>query len=279
MTGPARDEHWAEAREVNRARWDELAAIHGHDAYYDVAALVEGRDSLTEEEDGAVREAVGEVAGLDVLHVQCHIGFDSISLARRGARVTGVDFSTGSLTKAAELAAACGVEIEWVEADATDLPAQLGGRFDLAYATVGVMSWIHDVDAWMRSVFATLRSGGRLVLLDIHPLFGMIASSDPLTYDFPYAYSGAHRFDMQGSYANPDAELTHTASVEYAHSLGEITTAAIEAGFRVDGLSEHLESSFEERGLPKLEADGRWRLRVDGWPLPLFFTLRATRPG
>ena len=92
-----------------------------------------------------MREAVGEVAGLDVLHLQCHIGFDSISLARRGARVTGADFSPASLAKGRELAARAGVEVAFVEADATALPRELHGRFDLVYATIGVICWIEDL--------------------------------------------------------------------------------------------------------------------------------------
>lgn len=271
-------EQWSKAQAVNRARWDELAAIHGQDAYYDTQGLVAGRDSLTEEEAAAVREAVGSVSGLDVLHVQCHIGFDSISLARYGARVTGVDFSPASLAKAADLAARCGVQVEWVEGDATDLPDLLFERFDLAYATHGVMCWIHDLDAWMRSVFATLRPGGRLVLLDGHPLAGMIATTDPLTFDLPYANDGGHRLETEGSYADRAAKLTNTQGVYWAHSLGEIVTAAVGAGFRVDALTEHMDSSFDEAGQSALEPDGRWRLRVSGHALPLLFTLRASRP-
>ena len=92
------------ARRINRAHWDSLASVHGQDAYYDTEALVAGADSLREAEAAGLREAVGAVAGLDVLHLQCHIGFDSISLARRGARVVGVDFSPASLEKARALA-------------------------------------------------------------------------------------------------------------------------------------------------------------------------------
>lgn len=278
MTGTNRAEPWSEARAVNRARWDELAALHGQDAYYDTQGLLEGLDSLTEEEITAVREAVGSISGLDVLHVQCHIGFDSISLARRGARVTGVDFSPASLAKVADLAARCAVEVECVEGDATDLPAELFGRFDLAYATVGVMCWIPEVDAWMSSVFATLRPGGRLILLDGHPLAEMIDTADPLTLDFPYCNDGGHRIEAEGSYADRDAKLANSAAVCYAHSLGEIVTAAARAGFRIDALTEHVESSFEHRGISEREADGRWRLRLDDQALPLLFTLHASRP-
>ena len=269
---------WERARALNRAHWDALAAVHGQDAYYDTEALIAGRDTLTPEEDDAMRASVSSVSGLDVLHVQCHIGFDTISLARRGARVTGLDFSPASLAKAAATANRCGVEIDWVQADSTAIGPSLAGRFDLAYATIGVLCWIADVDAWMRSVHATLRRGGRLILIDTHPLQDMLATPRPLTFDMPYAEDGGHVFENEGSYAVPDAELPGS-SVYYAHSIGEIVSAAVTAGLRVDELVEHLRCSFEHRnGIPLREDDGWWRLRADGQPLPLLFTLRATRP-
>src|ERR671918_1449265 len=119
------------SRRINRAHWDALASAHGQDAYYDTEALVAGADTLHVAESAGVREAVGAVAGLDVLHLQCHIGFDAISLARRGARVVGVDFSPASLEKARGLARRCGVDVAFVEAEATALPRELHNRFDL----------------------------------------------------------------------------------------------------------------------------------------------------
>lgn len=136
-------------------------------------------------------EVAPDLRGRDVVHIQCHIGFDTIALARRGARVTGVDFSRASLAKAAELAERCGVEIEWVQANATALPDSLRGGFDVAYATIGAICWIEDIGAWMRSAAATLRPGGRLVLVEIHPLYAMVeAAGEPLRLDFPYAFDG-----------------------------------------------------------------------------------------
>jgi hypothetical protein len=211
---------WERARALNRARWDALAALHGQDTYYDTEALVAGRDTLKPEEDEAVRASVPSLRGLDVLHVQCHIGFDTISLARRGARVTGLDFSAVSLAKAAAIAARCGVEIEQE----------------------------------------------------------MLGSARPLTFDMPNANDRGYLFEGLGSYAVPDAEPTGP-EVCYAHSLGEIVSAAAAAGLRIDELNEHLRSSFEHRDeIPLREDDGWWRLRADGFPLPLLFTLRATRP-
>lgn len=264
--------------QTNRAWWDGAAAVHGDDAVYDTDALIAGADSLSEEERAGIAAAVGTLAGLDVIHIQCHIGFDTISLARHGARVVGVDFSPVALAKAADVAVRAGVEVTWVEAEATQLPESLHGRFDLAFATVGVLCWIEDMSAWMRSAAATLRPGGRLLLVEIHPLLNMVASAAPLSLDFPYAFDGPHRFSEPGTYADPDAALPSPENVNYAHTIGEVVTAAIEAGFRVDGLIEHVEASKSPRP-PVLtrEADARYRLRWDGQALPVLFTLLATR--
>jgi SAM-dependent methyltransferase len=267
---------------VNVRFWDALAGAHGRgsDSYYDVDALVAGRSSMSDVEEAAVRESVGDVNGLDVLHVQCHLGMDAVSMARRGARVTGVDFSPVALRRAGEIAAACGVQVEYVEADSTALPPSLQGRFDLAYATIGVLCWIADLDAWMCSVRSTLRPGGRLVVVDLHPVLVMVESTDPLRVDMPYAFDGPHEFTEPESYAGVGTD-GDGRNVNYAHSLGEVVSAAVGAGFRVEALHEHLDASFDPRGdVLAREDDGRFRLRVGGQPLPVLFTLLASHhPG
>jgi SAM-dependent methyltransferase len=267
------------ARRINRAHWDALAAAHGQDAVYDSEALIAGADSLHEAEAAGVREAVGAVAGLDVLHLQCHIGFDAISLARRGARVVGVDFSPASLEKARALARRCEVDVQFVEADATRLPVELGNRFDLVYATVGVICWIDDLREWMRSATAALRGGGKLLLVDLHPAYMMVGSLDPLRFDFPYAHDGPRAYDAPGSYAGADLPVAATETVEYGHSLAEVVNAALAAGLKIQRLDEHLETDFDPRGdmLPPDE-DGRYRLRIDGERLPILFALVAAKP-
>jgi SAM-dependent methyltransferase len=263
--------------ELNRAHWDALAAVHGQDAYYDSDGLIAGRTGLREAEASALAEAMPDLRGRDVVHIQCHIGFDTIVLARRGARVTGVDFSRASLDKAEDLARRCGVDVEWVQADAAALPSSLNGRFDMAYATIGAICWIEDIGAWMRCAAATLRPGGRLVIVEIHPLYAMVeAAGEPLRLDFPYAFDGPRRFDAPGSYADANASVQATAEIVYAHSLGEVVNAAIAAGLRIDALHEHTEADVDPRGdvLTRGE-DGRYRLEVTGERLPVLFTLIA----
>lgn len=277
MDGPCSG---ADAVSINRAYWDALATVHGRgaDRYYDLDGLVAGRSSMLDVEEAAVREAVCEVDGLDVLHVQCHIGFDTVTLARRGARVTGVDLSPISLERAGAIARQCGVQVGLVEADATRLPVELHDGFDLAYATVGVICWISDLEAWMRSVAACLRPGGSLVLVDTHPLYQMVEGIDPVTFDWPYAFDGPHVEDVQGSYADPDAHLEASESVAYAHALGEVVTAACRAQLTVRSLHEHLDAQADPRGeILTRGGDGRYRLMLGSHSGPVLFTLIARR--
>ncbi len=265
---------------VNVRFWNALAAAHGQGsgAYYDLEALAGGRSSLSDIEEAALRESVGDVNGLDVLHVQCHLGMDAVSMARQGARVTGVDFSPVALRRAAEVAAACGVQVDYTLADSTELPPSLRARFDLAYATIGVLCWIADLDAWMSSVRSTLRPGGKLVVVDLHPLLVMVESTDPLRFDMPYAFDGPHEFAEPESYAGVGTS-GDGRNVNYAQLVGEVVSAAVRAGFHLDALHEHLDSSFDPRGdVLAREEDRRFRLRVTGQPLPVLFTLLASQP-
>jgi SAM-dependent methyltransferase len=269
------------SNETNRAHWDAMAAVHGEgaDDYYDVDGLVAGERDLSAIENDAVALAVGDVDGKDVLHLQCHIGFDAIVLARRGARVVGTDFSAASLEKARALADRCGVEVEFVQADSTDLPRELHGRFDLVYSTIGILTWIGDLRAWMDNVFAVLKPRGRLVLVDLHPFMNTVGSLDPLVFDFPYADTGPREYDEAGSYANDAADVSATRTVEHGHSLGEIVTAALQAGHRVEALVEHTSADFDPHGrlLPRGE-DGTFRLRLGEVDMPILYTLVASRP-
>lgn len=261
--------------EINRTSWNELAASHGQDAYYDSRALIAGANSLIEEEEAALAAAVGtELAGCRILHLQCHLGFDAITFARRGALVTGVDFSTVALHKARSLADRCGVEIEWICADAVALPRSLDGRFDLVWATMGVLCWIADVHAWMRAVAGTLAGGGRLVLMDGHPL-GQVLKSEPLHVARPYVDS--HRRFLEAGWDYASTARTGP-QVQFFHSLGEIVSAAAGAGLYVRHLHEHTDVSWDlSVAYLKREEDGRYRRRADGHALPVLFTLIAGR--
>ncbi|MGH8889779.1 MAG: class I SAM-dependent methyltransferase [Acidothermaceae bacterium] len=256
--------------------WDERARLHGDDMVYDTSAFLAGKSTLY----AIDHETTGDVTGHDLIHLQCHIGMDTLSWLRAGARrVVGVDFSSVAIEKAIALAQSAGLadRAQFHVADVLDLPRHLRGSFDVCYASRGVLCWIGDLDEWMRQAAGVLKPGGRLVLIDMHPLFLMADSVDPLVFDFPYAADGPQRFDDQvGSYANAEATTEHNTTTQYGHSLAEIITAAIASGFTINHVGEHLAVETDgPRGLATREDDGLMRWRHTNQPLPIMFSLRA----
>jgi SAM-dependent methyltransferase len=253
--------------ELNRKSWDQLAELHGQDAYYDSRGLIAGQSSLIMEEECALVAAVGDnLQGLTVLQLQCHLGFDAITLARRGAVVTGVDFSLVALEKAKSLSQQCGVDIDWVCADAIALPSSLHGRYDLVWATIGITCWIADLKLWMRNVASVLRSGGKLVLIDGVP--GTRAS---------WQAEHAERRDIACGYdyATP---ARVGPQVQFRHTIESVERAAEAAGLMVLSSIEHDAISSDLR-LAKVErgADGLYRRRIDASDQTILCTMIAAR--
>jgi SAM-dependent methyltransferase len=264
--------------ELNREWWDERAALHGDDRVYDVEGFVAGGSTLQQR----WLEAVGDPAGQRLVHLQCHTGMDTLSWLRAGASaVVGVDFSAVAVAKAAETAQRAGLadRAEFVESDVCAVPARLHRSFDIAFANIGAICWIGDIGAWMRTAAAVLVPGGRLVLVEIHPLYNMANDLDPLRLDMPYVNDGVRRFDdANGSYAVPEAVTRNNTVLQWAHSLGEVVTAAVDAGLVVRRLVEHVDAESDGRGQMAREDDGRFRWRLSGQAMPVEFTLVATKP-
>ncbi|MFE5804763.1 class I SAM-dependent methyltransferase [Streptomyces sp. NPDC056491] len=152
-----------------------------------------------------------------------------------------------AIERARLLAARTGLSATFVEADTQRLPASLAGRFDVVVATYGVLCWIADPGAWMRSAATALRPGGSLVLVDLHPAFQTVATLDPLVVDWPYG-GGPHRETVTGTYAEPGLALPAQECVQYPYSIGEVVTAAATAGLTVKHLGEHEAAEFDPRG-------------------------------
>ncbi|MFD3330504.1 class I SAM-dependent methyltransferase [Streptomyces sp. NPDC058701] len=262
---------------INRALWDARARVHGttpQDTFYDVDTFLAGRQTLF----GLEREVAGDVAGLDLLHLHCHFGMDTLSWARLGAKATGVDFSGTAIARARELAARAGLDTAFVEADSQDLPSALAGRFDLVVGTYGVLCWVADLDAWMRGAARALRPGGSLVLVDLHPAYQTVAGLDPFVADWPYGGGDPQRETVTGTYAGPGVPIATYEAFNYPHSLGEIVTAAAGSGLVLERLGEHTAVEFDGRGLLPRDADGLYRLPVSGTHLPVLYSLRARVP-
>jgi SAM-dependent methyltransferase len=272
----------ADHRDVNRALWDERAPAHAASPDYNVRRFIDDPTFLSD----VVRfdrPLLGEVAGLEGIHLQCHIGTDTLSLARLGARMTGLDFSAASLTEARALADAAGAQIQFVEADVYDAVDVLGReRFDLVYTGVGALCWLPDIRRWAALVADLLRPGGRLFLREGHPVLWALA--DPredrlLVLEHAYfEHTEPKVWDEEGTYVETDIDFTNTRSLEWSHGLGQIVTALIDAGMTITGLVEHDSVPWNAMpGLMERADNGEWRLIDRPWRLPHTYTLQAEK--
>ncbi|MFK5584912.1 class I SAM-dependent methyltransferase [Serinicoccus sp. LYQ131] len=283
---------------VNAANWDARADTHMGPGGYRVDLLddPEWLSSVVRFD----RPRLGDLHGLDAVHLQCHLGTDTISLSRLGARMTGVDLSSRSLAHARDLAQRAGARIDYVEADVYAAPDVLDGRtFDLVYTGIGALCWLPDIRRWADTVARLLRPGGRLFVRDAHPVLNSVVGlvvrdhhpdrdqqawiSGPgaatPALELPYweeatglTWSDEVSYSGEGAVASP-------VSREWNHALGEIVMAVLEAGLTLELLQEH--DSVPWDALPGLMVEddlGEHRLADRPHRLPASFTLVARRP-
>jgi SAM-dependent methyltransferase len=273
----------ADYRDVNRASWDERAAAHAASPDYAVSRFSDDPAFLSEVVTFDLPR-LGDISGLDGVHLQCHIGTDTVSLARLGAKMTGLDFSAPALEQARSLAAAVGLDVPFVESDLYGAPEALGtGRFDLVYTGIGALCWLPDVRRWAQVVADLLRPGGRLFIREGHPVLWSLA--DPLPDGKPvleYAYFEQQEpmvWDEGGTYVETDVVFTHNVTHEWNHGIGEIITAVLGAGLELTAFEEH--DSVPWDAFPGfMEGTGGGEMRLTDRPqrLPHTYTLQARKP-
>ena len=280
---PTHSEVWAgrsEERAANLANWNDRVAAHLASPGYDVDGFIAepGRIAKAVNLD---REVIGDVRGLSLLHLQCHIGLDTLSWARLGARVTGLDFSPPAIDAAREISRRAQTPAEFVLADVYEAPEALRRTFDIVYASEGVLCWLPDVVAWARVLRRLTRPGGTAYIRDGHPIFHALDHDrvdGRLEVVGSYFEGPAHRFDEPGTYVESDVHIEHTVNYEWDHGLGEIVNAFVLAGFRIESLREYAVSAY--RALPGMVRgqDGWWRMPPESGQVPSMFSLRATLP-
>jgi SAM-dependent methyltransferase len=257
--------------DVNRAFWDERVPIHTASEFYDVEAFKAGEQTLAPFEV----EELGDVTGRTLVHLQCHFGLDTLSWARLGARVTGLDFSAPAVEAAHRLATEIEVEAEFVAGDVYDAVEALGGRrFDVVYTGGGALNWLPDLPRWAGVVRDVIEPGGVLYLSEFHP-FQWVFGDEDLTVEHDYFHRRLDLHDCGGTYADPGAKTEHNRTEEWSHALADVVSAVIDAGLVLEQLREHEVMSFER--WPFLVKSGRrmWRMPEGRPRLPLMYSLRA----
>ena len=271
---------------ANLPWWDERAPAHASSAGYGVDRYVDD-PGFVGEVVSFDRPRLGDINGQRGVHLQCHIGTDTVSLSRLDAHMTGLDFSAASLEQARRLVARTSDRVDFVHSDVYAAVGALGGQqYDLVFTGIGALCWLPNIHRWAEVVAALLAPGGRLFLREGHPVLWALADPRPdglLVLEHPYV---EHRepmvWDEQGTYVDSEAVFEHTVSHEWNHGIGEILSGVLEAGLRLTAFEEH--DSVPWDALPgyleRLPDQPNERRLIDRpWRLPHTYTLQAVKPG
>ncbi len=271
-----------EGLELNRASWDERAPAHAASPDYGFDRFASDADYISH---GVRFDEVrlGDVRGLRGLHLQCHIGTDTVSLARLGAQMTGLDFSGASLAQASRLAVLAGADVTFVESNVYDaVDALRGGTFDFIFTGVGALCWLPDIRRWAEVVCGLLAPGGWLFIRDGHPMLGTIEDNadGQLVVEHSY-FERPEPFvsEWDGTYVETATVFEHKVAHEWSHGIGEIVTALLDVGMQLTMLVEHDTVPWNAMpGQMLMVAANEWQLADRPWRVPHSFTLRAVKP-
>jgi SAM-dependent methyltransferase len=261
---------------ANEADWDARAPLHAASSFYERPAEFWFADYEWDD--------LGELDGRDVVHLQCHLGTETIAFARRGARTTGLDLSARSLDEARRIARAADVGIDYVHANVYDAVEALGGRrFDVVYTGKGALCYLPDLPKWAEVVSRLLKPGGFVYVVEFHPLLnslrpvGLPGESDDLVLRNDYLEGrGAIAHESTVTYTGDEVPGRNT-SYEWMHGLGELVTTLAAAGLRIDSLRESEVLQWPRWPSMIQTPEGWWRLPDEAPRIPLLFALKATK--
>jgi ubiquinone/menaquinone biosynthesis C-methylase UbiE len=271
--GDTMDTRDYQAEEINRKHWDEVAPVHGRS--YDLESLLNGGHHL----DAVQVSELGNISGKKLLHLQCHIGTDTLSLARLGAEVTGIDISGESLKVALELAGKTGLQARFIQTPLLDLPLKLNETFDIVYTSIGVLCWVSDIEKWAGIVSRYLKPGGTFYLMESHPFLNVFDDEiRGLHVKHPY-FTNGRPIDWPGNW--PDYSdgnyIVKNPTREFLWTISDVHNSLVNAGLTIEYIHEF--NFIHWKALESMEKcdDGFWRLPEHLNKIPILFSLKARR--
>lgn len=268
-------------RQANLANWDERVAGHIAPDGYGIESLIEDDNAIT----NVVRfdrPPVGEVGGKTLLHSQCHIGTDTLSWARLGAKVTGIDFSSAAITAAQDLARRMNIDATFIETEFYDSPRHISEQFDIVYTSVGAICWLPDIEQWGEIVAGFVKPGGRFYIRDSHPMLLTLddtRTDKEMVVTYNYFFTPDPQMSPEDESYLGSAKLEHVETYVWSHTIADVINALIGAGLQIERVEElqHLDWEF----LPFME-----KKKNDAYVLPeshrnkmpMQFSIQATKP-
>ncbi|MCB0700111.1 MAG: class I SAM-dependent methyltransferase [Chitinophagales bacterium] len=257
--------------EVNRALWNEKTKHHTGSEFYDMEGFLKGNTSLKEPE----LELLGDVKGKSILHLQCHFGQDSLSLARMGAKVTGTDISDDAIAYAQKINEDLGLDATFVRADTYSVPDAVNEQFDIVFASYGVIGWLPDMQRFADVVAKMLKPGGQFVFVEFHPVIWM--------YDYEFKQPTYYYFnrepiieELQGTYTDRNVDMK-MKEIGWNHDFGEVLQSLLDAGLKLERFNEFDYAPYKCFNNVVEVADGKWQIRGMEGKIPMMYSLRAAK--
>jgi SAM-dependent methyltransferase len=264
--------------DANRKMWDEFTKFHfrAENEFYSVKAFLDGKTTLKQYE----LDEMGNVEGKQLLHLQCHFGLDTLSWAREGATVTGIDFSGEAIRLARILTEKAQLTARFIQTNLYKLPQVLTEKFDIVYTSIGVLCWLNDLRTWAEIIAHFLKPSGFFYIADGHPFKNMFDNDHPEELQLMYNYFHnpvPMEFIAEGSYASDAHHMNPLKEYEWEHSLSEIINSLIQAGLKIDFFNEYPFNIDKEFEFSEKDSEGYYRLKNQKVEIPLLFTLKASK--
>jgi ubiquinone/menaquinone biosynthesis C-methylase UbiE len=255
--------------EINKAAWNKRTGVHVNSEFYNNGTFKTGRNSLNNIE----LKLLGDVSGKKILHLQCHFGQDTLSLARLGAIATGVDFSDTAIAEANKLIAETGLPARFICSDVYELPEVLDEKFDIVFTSYGTIGWLPDLDKWAEVIAKFLKPGGRFVFAEFHPVVWMFDNNfEKIAYRY-FKDEPIIETD-NGTYADNEAPIEYE-TVSWNHGIGEVITSLLATGLNIESFNEYDYSPYNcFKDMDEFEP-GRFRTKAHGDKLPMVYSVSA----
>jgi 2-polyprenyl-3-methyl-5-hydroxy-6-metoxy-1,4-benzoquinol methylase len=260
--------------EFNKKFWNERVSIHKTSELYELKNFKKGKNKLHSLE----RKELGNVKDKTILHLQCHFGMDTLSLAMLGASVTGIDFSEEAIREAKSLNKRLGLSVEFILSNVYSLPEKLDKKFDIVFTSYGVLTWLPDLKGWAEIVSHHLKDDGFFYIAEIHPasmIFDDGKGVNKLKVKYPYfRKTDPLEFLAEGSYADPEAKTKNNKTYEWLYSLTDVFSSLLNAGLKIVFFHEFPFTVYQQLPFMKRGEDGYWRIEEE---IPLLFSIKAIK--